>query len=80
MCVTRKFYTILTTVYHSPFGLQPLSHFHPPPKKKFHGKEQSPFSSKRMREVSTWFIMTGGAILNLWDKESMNSHTIIILL
>jgi len=33
-----------------------------------------------MREVSTWFIMTGGAILNLWDKESMNSHTIIILL
>jgi hypothetical protein len=44
----------------------------PPKKKKNHGQEQSPFSSKRMREVSTQFIPTGGAILNLWDKESMN--------
>jgi hypothetical protein len=67
-------------VYHSLFGLQPLFHFHPHPKIKFHGKEQSPFSSTRMTEVSTQFILTGGAILNLWDKESMNSHIIIILL
>jgi len=50
------------------------------PKKNVHGKEQSPFFSKRMTEVSTQFILTGGAILNLWDKESMNSHTTIILL
>lgn len=52
----------------------------PTPQKNFHGQEQSPFSSKRMREVSIQFILTGGAILNLWDKESTNSHTIIILL
>lgn len=55
--------------------------FSPPTKKKkFNGKEQSPFSSKRMTEVSTQFILTARAILNLWEKESMNSHTVIIQL
>jgi len=33
-CITRKLYMILTMVYHSLFGLQPLSHFHPHPPKK----------------------------------------------
>jgi len=41
-CITRKFYMILTMLYHSFFGLQPLSLFHPPPKKKFSWKGTAP--------------------------------------